>query len=91
MNIVNLRVGGNAGPIEGSIEEPMNVLAELKSRGLVRHLGVSKSLRSSSPKRREFRRLFAFRISIMWPNRHDDEFIDELAKQDIAYVSRGAD
>src|ERR1700676_5352754 len=38
LEVVNLRVGGNAGPSEGSIEEPMNVLAELKSRGLIRQL-----------------------------------------------------
>jgi pyridoxine 4-dehydrogenase len=41
LDVVNLRVGGVMGPTEGSIEEPLTVLAELKRQGLIRHLGVS--------------------------------------------------
>src|SRR5215469_15609940 len=41
LDIVNLRVGGIMAPSEGSIEEPLTVLAELKQRGLIRHLGLS--------------------------------------------------
>jgi pyridoxine 4-dehydrogenase len=33
LDVVNLRVGGVMGPSEGSIEEPLTVLAELKSQG----------------------------------------------------------
>src|SRR3954447_21769433 len=41
LDIVNLRVGGVMGPAEGSIEEPLTVLADLKREGLIRHLGLS--------------------------------------------------
>src|SRR3981081_1014024 len=41
LEVVNLRVGGMMAPSEGSIEEPLTVLAELKRQGLVRHLGLS--------------------------------------------------
>src|SRR6266404_30338 len=41
LDVVNLRVGGVMGPTEGSIEEPLTVLAELKQQGLIRHLGLS--------------------------------------------------
>ncbi len=41
LDVVNLRVGGVLGPSDGSIEEPLTVLAELKSQGLIRHLGLS--------------------------------------------------
>ena len=41
LDVVNLRVGGVMGPSEGSIEEPLTVLAELKRQGLIRHLGLS--------------------------------------------------
>src|SRR5579864_4987732 len=41
LDVVNLRVGGIMGPSEGSIEEPLSVLAELKLQGLIRHLGLS--------------------------------------------------
>src|SRR5437868_9691027 len=39
LDVVNLRVGGVMEPSEGSIEEPLTVLAELKRQGLVRHIG----------------------------------------------------
>src|SRR6476620_11280103 len=41
LDVVNLRVGGVMEPSEGSIEEPLTVLAELKQQGLIRHLGLS--------------------------------------------------
>src|SRR5258706_3222643 len=41
LDVVNLRVGGLMGPSEGSIEEPLAVLVELKRQGLIRHLGLS--------------------------------------------------
>src|ERR1700746_3918160 len=41
LDVVNLRVGGISEPSEGSIEEPLTVLAELKQQGLIRHLGLS--------------------------------------------------
>ena len=36
LDVVNLRVGGMMGPTDGSIEEPLTVLAELKRQGLIR-------------------------------------------------------
>src|SRR5271167_1477168 len=41
VDVVNLRVGGMLGPTEGSIEDPLTVLVELKAQGLIRHLGLS--------------------------------------------------
>src|SRR5260221_10088566 len=41
LDVVNLRVGGVMAPSAESIEEPFTVLAELKHRGLIRHLGLS--------------------------------------------------
>src|SRR6266581_370903 len=46
LDVVNLRVGGIMEPSEGSIsegsiKEPLTVLAELKQQGLIRHLGLS--------------------------------------------------
>src|SRR5438552_17415039 len=41
LDVVNLRVGGISAPSEESIAEPLTVLAELKSQGLIRHLGLS--------------------------------------------------
>src|SRR6516225_1785522 len=41
LHVANLRVGGISEPSEGSIEEPLTVLAELKRQGLIRHIGLS--------------------------------------------------
>src|ERR1700757_463808 len=41
LDVVNLRVGGLTNPSEGSITEPLSVLSELKSQGLIRHIGLS--------------------------------------------------
>src|SRR5262245_3629178 len=41
LDVVNLRVGGSMEPSEGSIAEQLTVLAELKHKGLIRHLGLS--------------------------------------------------
>src|ERR1700704_5865971 len=41
LEIVNLRVGGQFGPNENSIAEPLTVLADLQANGLIRHIGLS--------------------------------------------------
>jgi len=41
LDVVNLRVGGVMEPSEGSVEQPLTVLAELKRQGLIRHIGLS--------------------------------------------------
>src|SRR5258705_10221959 len=41
LDVVNLRVGGVTEPSEGSIEEPLTVLVELKRQGLIGHIGLS--------------------------------------------------
>src|SRR3989475_4304494 len=41
LDVVNLRVGAVMGPSEGSIAEPLTVLAELKQQGLIRNIGLS--------------------------------------------------
>src|SRR5579862_8358663 len=41
LDVLNLRVGGMMEPSEGSIEEPLTVLAALKQQGLIRNVGLS--------------------------------------------------
>ncbi len=86
LDVVNLRVGGNAGPTEGSIEEPMNVLAELKGRGLIRYLGVSNVTRKQFTEAQKISPIVCVQNFYNVANRHDDAFIDELAKLNIPYV-----
>lgn len=86
LDLVNLRVGGVTGPTEGSIEEPLTVLAELKRQGLIRHVGVSNVILAQLAEARKITDIACVQNFYNVANRNDDAFIDRLAKEGIAYV-----
>ncbi len=86
LDVVNLRVGGVMGPSEGSIEEPLTVLAELKQQGLIHHLGVSNVSPEQFAEGRKISEIVCVQNFYNVAHRSDDDFIHELAKQGIAYV-----
>src|SRR3982075_1540565 len=86
LNVVNLRVGGVMGPTEGSIEEPLTVLAELKQQGLIRHLGLSNITPAQLAESQAITEIVCVQNLYNVAHRNDDAFIDNLAKQGIAYV-----
>jgi len=86
LDVVNLRVGGIMGPSEGSIEEPLTVLAELKSQGLIRHLGVSNVSPEQLAEAQTITEIVCVQNFYNVAQRNDDGFIDDLAGQGIAYV-----
>jgi aryl-alcohol dehydrogenase-like predicted oxidoreductase len=86
LDVVNLRVGGVMGPSEGSIEEPLTVLAELKRQGLIRHLGLSNISREQLAEAQAITEIVCVQNLYNLAHRNDDGFIGDLAKQGIAYV-----
>jgi aryl-alcohol dehydrogenase-like predicted oxidoreductase len=86
IDVVNLRVGGMMGPEEGSIEEPMTALAELKGKGLIRQLGLSNVNRKQLAEAQAITEIVCVQNFYNVAHREDDGFIDALAKQGIAYV-----
>ena len=86
LDVVNLRVGGISGPSEGSIKEPLTVLAELKQQGLIRHLGLSNVTPRQLVEAQTITEIVCVQNFYNVAHRSDDEFIDDLAKQGIAYV-----
>jgi len=86
LDVVNLRVGGVMGPSEGSIEEPLTVLAELKSQGLIRHLGLSNVTAGQLAEAQTITEIVCVQNLYNLAQRNDDGFINDLAKQGIAYV-----
>ena len=86
LDVVNLRVGGTIGPEKGSIEAPLTVLAELKQQGLIRHLGLSNVAPKQLAEAQTITEIVCVQNFYNVAHRSDDEFIDELAKQGIAYV-----
>jgi pyridoxine 4-dehydrogenase len=86
LDIVNLRVGGIMGPAERSIAEPMTVLAELKQEGLIRHLGLSNVSAEQLAEAQRITEIVCVQNLYNVAHRDDDDFINDLARQGIAYV-----
>ncbi len=86
LDLVNLRVGGVMGPTEGSIEEPLTVLAELKRQGLIRHLGVSNFSPPQFAEAQAITEIVCVQNFYNVAHRQDDGFINDLARQGVAYV-----
>lgn len=86
LDVVNLRVGGMFGPTDQSIEEPLTVLAELKHQGLIRHLGLSNISPKQFAEGQKITDIVCVQNLYNVAQRADDAFIDDLAKQGIAYV-----
>jgi pyridoxine 4-dehydrogenase len=86
LDVVNLRVGGIMEPSEGSIEEPLTVLAELKGQGLIRHLGLSNVSPQQLAEAERITEIVCVQNFYNVAHRTDDGFIDDLAKQGKAYV-----
>jgi pyridoxine 4-dehydrogenase len=86
LDIVNLRVGGLEAPSEGSIAEPMAALVELKRQGLIRHIGLSNVSLTQLAEAQTLTEIVCVQNFYNVAHRNDDPFIDDLARQGIAYV-----
>ena len=86
LDVVNLRVGRVTEPSEGSIEEPLSTLAELKWRGLIRHIGLSNITARQLEEAQRITDIVCVQNFYNVAHRDDDALIDSLAQQGIAYV-----
>lgn len=86
LDVVNLRVGGLATPIEGPISEPLSILAELKKQGLIRHIGLSNVNAAQVAEAEKITEIVCVQNFYNIANRGDDSFIDQLGTRGIAYV-----
>jgi pyridoxine 4-dehydrogenase len=87
LDVVNLRsMFGHSEPAEGSIEAPLTVLAELQRKGLVRHIGLSNVTPTQIAQGRRICEIACVQNMYNLVHRADDALIDDLARDDIAYV-----
>jgi aryl-alcohol dehydrogenase-like predicted oxidoreductase len=87
LDVVNLRsMHGFDEAAEGSIEAPLTVLADLQRKGLVRHIGLSNVTPAQIEEARRITRIVCVQNKYNLAHRSDDALIDDLARQDIAYV-----
>jgi pyridoxine 4-dehydrogenase len=87
LDVVNLRSMLDVhGPAEGSLEEPLTTLAELREKGLIRHIGLSNVTRKQIEDARKMVPIVCVQNAYNVAHRADDPLIDELEKAGIAYV-----
>jgi len=87
LNVVNLRAMFNHfQPAEGSIEAPVTVLAELRQKGLIRHIGLSNVTPAQIAEARRIVPIVCVQNEYNLAHRADDGLIADLARDGIAYV-----
>jgi len=87
LEVVNLRSMFNPHhPVEGSIEAPLTVLADLQRQGLVRHIGLSNVTATQIAEGRRICEIVCVQNYYNVAHRDDDAMIDDLARDGIAYV-----
>jgi len=86
LDLVNLRLGNAEGPQPGSLAEAFETLAELQQQGLIRHLGVSNATAEQVTEAQSIASIVCVQNMYNLAHRHDDELIDRLATDGIAYV-----
>ncbi|QDX96796.1 aldo/keto reductase family oxidoreductase [Pectobacterium carotovorum subsp. carotovorum] len=86
LDVVNLRLGGVHGPDDHSVAESLEVLAELQQQGLIRHIGLSNVSPTQFTEAKSITTIVCVQNQYNLVKRDDDEFIDALAAQGVAYV-----
>jgi aryl-alcohol dehydrogenase-like predicted oxidoreductase len=86
LDVVNLRVGGLSGSEPGSIAEAFGALVELQREGVIKHLGVSTVSAEQIAEAQAIAPIVCVQNFYNVANRGDDDLIDSLAAQGIAYV-----
>jgi aryl-alcohol dehydrogenase-like predicted oxidoreductase len=86
LHVVNLRLGGFSAPEDEPFEEPLSALAELKQKGLIQHIGLSTVSSRQLAEAQAITEIVCIQNLYNMTQRGDDQFVDNLAAQGIAYV-----
>ena len=86
LDLVNLRLGDAEGPRPESLAEAFETLADLQRQGLIRHLGVSNATEEQVVEARGIAPIVCVQNLSNLAHRHDDQLIDKLAADGVAYV-----
>jgi pyridoxine 4-dehydrogenase len=87
LDVVNLRsMHSIHEPAEGSLVAPLTVLAELRQKGLVRHIGLSNVTPAQITEARRIVPIVCVQNQYNLAHRADDTLIADLAGDGIAYV-----
>ncbi|MBS1992773.1 MAG: oxidoreductase [Cyanobacteria bacterium SZAS LIN-3] len=86
IDVVNLRMGGLTNPVEEPLLEQLGVLVDLKKQGLIKHIGLSTVTAKQIVDAQKLTDIVCVQNLYNLAKRTDDTLVDDLAKQNIAYV-----
>ncbi|MCP2265611.1 oxidoreductase [Promicromonospora thailandica] len=86
LGLVHLRLGDAQGRVPGSVAEAFETLADLREQGVIRHLGVSNATAGQVEEAQRIAPVASVQNLYNLAHRDDDELIDRLAEQGVAYV-----
>jgi pyridoxine 4-dehydrogenase len=88
LDVVNLRsMLRNDGPAEGSLEEPLSVMADLRRQGLIRHVGLSNVTEVQVAQGRGICEIVCVQNLYNLADRGDENLVQRLARHKTAYVA----
>ncbi|MFG1738095.1 aldo/keto reductase family oxidoreductase [Micromonospora chalcea] len=86
LDLVNLRLGDAEGPKPGSLAEALETLVALQQEGVIRHLGLSNVTPEQVAEAQTVAPIVCVQNQYNLAHRGDDDLIDDLARQGVAYV-----
>ena len=86
LDLVHLRLGDANGPLPEDITEAFETLVDLQQQGVIRHLGVSNATVDQVAQAQSIAPIVSVQNMYNLANRGDDDLIDQLAAEGIAYI-----
>jgi len=86
LDLVHLRLGDANGPVVEDITEAFETLVDLQRQGVIRHLGVSNATADQVAQAQSIAPIVSVQNMYNLANRQDDDLIDQLAAEGIAYI-----
>lgn len=87
LDLVYLRVGSHDGTTDDSLEAEFTALAELRDKGLIRHLGLSGISSAQLTEAQAIAPVVAVQNLYNLVNRQDDALVERTAREGIAFAS----
>jgi aryl-alcohol dehydrogenase-like predicted oxidoreductase len=86
LDLVNLRLGNAQGPVVGPVGESFEALVSLQREGAIRHVGISNATAEQIAEAMAIAPIVCVQNMYNLAFRQDDDLIDMLAGEGVAYV-----
>lgn len=86
LDLVHLRLGDANGPVAEDIDDALGALVDLQEQGVIGHLGVSNATAEQVARAQAIAPIVSVQNMYNLAHRGDDELIDRLAGEGVAYI-----